>query len=115
MAHSLLNPHADKTAVDFAYLVGKYVSMARTPDEVEGLEAKASGYDLNNYSIGGDGIVHMVKDSFNRVGGHAIEIIFDYGMGWPVFSDPDNPHNDWRFSVFNSLEDTEGWTHNLQR
>ncbi len=101
-----------KTAIDYASLVGKYVSMARTPDEVEYLEAKASyGTELpSDYSVGGDGLVILVYDDNSKVGGPSVAIMFDYGMGFNVF-----PEDDWRFSIFNDEEDIKHSTHLLQR
>lgn len=75
------------SSLDYVGLVGKHVRMEREPDEVEYLEAKADhGGELpSGYTVGCEGFVAYVCDSDNRVGGPAVEVVMDYGMGYPIF------------------------------
>lgn len=91
----------DFSAVQYAQLVGKYVRMERKPDEVEWLEARATyGSELRpDYTVGAEGTVAAVWDSSNRVGGRAVEVMMDYGMGFPIF-----PDEEWTFRITDSQE-----------
>lgn len=96
----------------YAHLVGKYVDMSRPPDEVEWGEARASyGPDLPaDYRIGGAGLVAVVEDvpAGRLVGGVAVSVIFDYGMGFDVFADA---QHEWRFRIFPDEETYKMFVH----
>lgn len=85
------------SSLDYAGLVGKHVRMERLPDEVEYLEAKADfGGELPaNYMVGCEGLVAYVHDSNHRVGGKAVEVVMDYGMGYPIFEG-----EEWVFHIW---------------
>lgn len=85
------------SALDYVGLVGKHVRMERPPDEVEYLEAKADhGGELPaGYTVGCEGLVAYVHDSDHRVGGKAVEVVMDYGMGYPIYEG-----DEWTFHIW---------------
>jgi hypothetical protein len=92
-------------AVAYAGLIGKYVRMEREPDEVEYLEAKATngGEIPEGYKVGAEGVVVAVWDSNYRVGGPAVEVMMDYGMGYAVFS-----KDQWSFVIADTQKTLHG-------
>lgn len=86
------------SSIQFAGLVGKYIRMERPADEVEALELRATtGETVDN--VGCEGVVALVYDSDNRVGGRAVEIVMEYGMGFAVF---ESELDQWKFHIWPS-------------
>lgn len=79
----------------YSVLLGRYVDMRRPADEVEILDAKASGYELTE--VGGAGIVAHVADGGMRVSEPSVLITFDYGMGYLITAEDEAQ---WNFNVF---------------
>jgi len=98
-----------RAAARYAHLVGKYVRMERPADEVECLEAKASGVDIDApgiYHVGCEGLVAAVWDAKDaRVGGPSVEVMMDYGMGYPILLDEEDQ---WRFVITDTEETMKG-------
>jgi hypothetical protein len=97
-------------AVRYAHLVGKYVRMERPADEVETLEmSAAAGYgDDVPLTVGCEGIVAAVWDENNRrVGGPSVEVMMDYGMGYPILLDEEDL---WKFVITDSMETMQSLT-----
>lgn len=92
-----------KRAIDYAHLVGKYVRMERPPVEVEWLEERSSrGGDVPaDWTVGAEGTVSAVWDSNTRVGGPAVEVMMDYGMGFAIFPED---QDDWTFRIADTRE-----------
>jgi len=95
-----------RTAVDYSHLVGKYVRMERPADEVELRERQAVLSDTpDDFTVGAEGTVAAVWDSNKRVGGPAVEVMMDYGMGYPIFA---SAQDEWTFIIVDSPETLKG-------
>lgn len=86
--------NATELVLQMSPLVGRYVDMTRpsTPDEVQ-----AYGAEM----MGASGSVVAVEDASAQHGEAAVDVVFDYGMGFTVLAD-DLPR--WRFLVYADAE-----------
>lgn len=85
-----------KRSIYYATLVGKFVRMERPANEQE-LEVYAEQGRPQIKTVGCEGIVAYVRDAdVPERGGACVEIVMDYGIGYPVMADDEDC---WEFNI----------------